>query len=161
MGDDLNAIRAELAIRGLAAGYCDAVNQRDGRGAAEAYWEDAELAPFYSPVIHGRQAIGEALAAGLDNLDFMMQICANGLIRVDGDRAQARWSVIDWFRRKDTTQMLCGVGMYEDTVERRDGGWRFSRRRFHPLYAGDAGGDGKLYRPPSLEQTYAWPFPGG
>jgi uncharacterized protein (TIGR02246 family) len=152
-------IAAELAIRALAAGYCDAVNQCDGRAAAQAYWEDGVLVPFYSPEIVGRTAIGEALAAGLDNLDFMMQICANGLIRVEGARATARWSVIDWFRRKETTQMLCGVGMYEDTIELRDGGWRFARRRFHPLYAGDAAGAGKLYRPPTLEQSYAWPFP--
>ena len=159
--EDIKNIRAELAVRALAAGYCDAVNQLNGRAAAEAYWEDGELAPFYSPVIVGRLAIGEALDSGLENLDFMMQICANGLIRINGDRAEARWSVIDWFRRKGTTQMLCGVGMYEDTVERREGGWRFIRRRFAPLYAGDAAGAGKLYRPPTLEQTYVWPFPFG
>jgi uncharacterized protein (TIGR02246 family) len=145
----------ELEIQALAASYSDAVRRGDAEQAAATYAEDGVLMAFAGPEIVGRPAIAQALARVLSPMSFVMQTCAGGLIQVDGDRATARWPVTEWMNRRDTDEIRVMLGVYEDVVVRTPQGWRFARRRFHPFYAGDPGGGGKVHARPQWEQTFS------
>jgi uncharacterized protein (TIGR02246 family) len=140
---DLQRLIDESEIRALAAGYSDAVRRNDPDQAAGTYAEDGVLMAFSGPEIVGRAAIREALARVLAPHSFVMQTCEGGLIEVNGDTAKARWSVTEWINPKDTKKLSISLGVYEDTLARTAEGWRFKRRRFHPLYGGMLSEEGR------------------
>jgi uncharacterized protein (TIGR02246 family) len=144
----------ESDIRALAARYSDAVRRCDPKQAAETYCEDGVLMAFSGPEIVGRKAVEEALARVLPPTNFVMQTCEGGLIEVSGDTAKARWSVTEWIINKENQEVRVSLGVYEDSVVRTPDGWRFKRRRFHPLYAGDPSGGGKVRRDPVMELEF-------
>jgi uncharacterized protein (TIGR02246 family) len=154
---DLKTLADESAIRALAAGYSDAVRRGDAEQAAATYAEDGVLMAFSGPEIVGREAIQAALHRVLSPQSFVMQTCEGGLIEVDGDTAKARWSVTEWVNPKDTQKLSISLGVYEDTIVRTAEGWRFKRRRFHPLYGGMLAEQGRV-REAVLEHVFARPW---
>jgi hypothetical protein len=154
---DLQTLIAESEIRALAAGYSDAVRRCDPDQAAGTYAEDGVLMAFSGPEIIGRPAIRDALARVLTPQSFVLQTCEGGLIEVSGDTAKARWSVTEWVNPKDTKDLRISLGVYEDTVVRLPEGWRFKRRRFHPLYGGLLADDGKV-RAAVMEHLFQRPW---
>ena len=154
---DLKTLIDESEIRALAAGYSDAVRRNDPDQAAGTYAEDGVLMAFSGPEIVGRAAIREALARVLSPHSFVMQTCEGGLIEVNGDTAKARWSVTEWINQKDTQKLSISLGVYEDTLARTAEGWRFKRRRFHPLYGGQVA-DGGRVRAAVMEHVLTRPW---
>lgn len=149
-------VRDELAVRQLAAAYSNAVMRRDAAAAAAVYTEDGVLAAFYGPEIVGRAAIRDALQRVNAQLDFIVQSCAAEIVTIDAAAGTARssWSVTEWMRHRERTELSCCFGIYEDMLVRTAEGWRFVRRRFHPFYRGTVPSEGKLYRAPILEHAY-------
>jgi ketosteroid isomerase-like protein len=125
-----------FAIRQLANAYSHAVMRRDAAAAAEVYLEDGVLSAFYAPDIVGRMAIAGVLHAALEPLDFITQTCAAEMVSVEGDTALATWTVTEWLRFRDRSELACCFGAYEDRLVRMSYGWRFERRRFVPFYRG-------------------------
>jgi uncharacterized protein (TIGR02246 family) len=155
---DLQSLIDESEIRALAARYSDHVRRADGKGAAETYADDGVLMAFSGPEIVGRAAVAEALTRVLPPTTHVMQTCEGGLIEVDGDTAKARWSVTEWIMNKENQEVRVSLGVYEDHLVRTPEGWRFKRRRFHPLYAGDPSGGGRVRKDPEMEHSFTRPL---
>jgi uncharacterized protein (TIGR02246 family) len=154
---DLQKLVDESDIRALAARYSDAVRRCDAQQAAETYCEEGVLMAFNGPEIVGRDAVREALTRVLPPTTFIMQTCEGGLIEVEGDQAKARWSVTEWIINKENQEVRVSLGVYEDVIGRTPEGWRFKRRRFHPLYAGNPSGGGRVRQNPEMEHVFSRP----
>jgi ketosteroid isomerase-like protein len=146
----------EEAIRAVAMRYADACGRLNAREAVEStYAENAVLMAFSGPEIVGRAAIAAALDSMLSKLAFLSQQTTGTMLRVEGDRAYARWTLQEWSAAKDQPGLRVTFGTYEDTLARGAEGWRFIRRRFQPHWRGTVpGADGKQYRPPAYELTW-------
>lgn len=149
----------QLEVRQLASAYSHAVMKLDASAAAEVYLPDGVLSAFYGPDISGRSAIEEALQRVLEPLDFIVQSCSAEMVEVEGDSARASWTVTEWLRFKGKSELACCFGVYEDSLVRHEGFWRFARRRFQPFYRGSVPSEGKLYRPPEYQHRFN--VPGG
>lgn len=150
-------LHAQLAVRQLAAAYSHAVMKLDASAAAEVYMPDGVLSAFYGPDISGRQAIEKALRHVLEPLDFIVQACSAEMVEVEGDIARASWTVTEWLRFKGKSELACCFGIYEDSLVRHEGSWRFARRRFVPFYRGSVASEGKLYRQPDFQHLFNIP----
>jgi uncharacterized protein (TIGR02246 family) len=125
----LQSLADEAAIRQLSAFYSDAVTHLDARRAASIYAEDGSVA-IAGNVIAGRAAIEAGMRQSFAEFDLLQLIAHGGLIAIDGDTAQARWSTIELTIRKNAPALNVIFGRYEDRLVRQPGGWRFQLREF-------------------------------
>jgi ketosteroid isomerase-like protein len=125
----------EVAIRGLAYAFADAVNRGDA-GAFEALWDDDGVweigAPLHS-VAQGSTGIAAQFVKLWDSLEFFVQQVHSGIVTIDGDRATSRWSVQETGRRRDSGPYN-NHAFYEDEIVKRDGSWRFLRRNYRYVW---------------------------
>ena len=142
---------ATLEIQSLKSRYGELVDRRFVAGhvvdqptlerlagqAAELFTEDAtwDGGPGLGRVT-GRRAIAERLCA--PTLDFSRHLFLTPDIRVDGDRASARWQLLSPCRRPDgTSYWMCG---YEDDDYRRvDGIWLHRSMRLTTVFMAPVG----------------------
>src|ERR1700690_4140344 len=93
----------EMAIRGLAHAFADAVNQRDA-AAFESLWDDDGVweigAPLHS-IAEGSTSIAAQFLKLWNAMEFFVQQVHSGIVTIDGDRATSRWSVQETGRRRD------------------------------------------------------------
>jgi hypothetical protein len=121
-----------IAIQQLAVGYADAMSRGDIAAAVLVYAPDGRLeTPTTEPAI-GREAIEVTIASAVATLEFVFQTVHLGLIRVEGDRARARFPITEWSRRSHDAQPFLFLGWYEDDAVRLAQGWRLARRRLVP-----------------------------
>jgi hypothetical protein len=138
--DRLAAAEAALAVHELKARYAELVDARYDGGAPVAPERLAELADAIADlftsdavwdggralgVAEGRAAIAARMRA--PTLRFSRHLFVSPRIRVDGDRAEARWELLAPCTTADgIPQWLCG---YEDDeyVRCPDGRWRHRR----------------------------------
>jgi len=125
-GSDRSA--AESRIRQLTAFYSDAINHHEPARAASVYAPDGCLIAFDAPALVGRDTIRAAIEATVSPLLFVHQMCHSGLIEVNGDRAIARWSVLEVIRRQEDDGLALFAGTYKDEIVSLEEGWRFSKR---------------------------------
>lgn len=126
---DLQALVDENAIRKLTANYSDAVTHLDAARAASIYAEDGSVT-IIGNVITGRAAIEAGMRQSFAEFDLLQLIEHGGMIEIDGDTAQARWSTIELTLRRGTKMLNVVFGRYEDCLVRQPDGWRFARRSF-------------------------------
>jgi ketosteroid isomerase-like protein len=122
-------IEDEDAIRRLVALYSDAVTHLDAARAASIYTEDG-CASIAGNHITGRSAIEDGMRRTFSAFSLLQLIAHGGIIEIDGDWASARWSTIELAVRRQSTDLNCIFGRYEDQLVRRPEGWRFKRRSF-------------------------------
>jgi uncharacterized protein (TIGR02246 family) len=122
-------VRDEAEIRRLVAFYSDAVTHLDAARAASVYADDGCVS-IVGAELHGRGAIEEGMRQSFSNFSLLQMIAHGGLVDVDGDRAQARWSTVELAVRRGSTELSCIFGCYEDQLVRLPAGWRFQRRTF-------------------------------
>jgi hypothetical protein len=89
-------------------------------------------------------------------LQFICQTASAGVIDVQEDTAHATWTITEYYKLKDTEELGCCFGMYEDTLSRCLEGWRFAHRRFTPFYRGTIASKGKTYRMPEFSSDFAF-----
>ncbi len=123
----------ELEIRDLVARYSDAVNRGDHAAWAET-WSDDGVWRLLGREARGRENCVALLRELTGPLSLVVQLATNGLVRVDGERASGRWSILEHFKTSDGGSM--SLGIYDDAYRRERGGWRFAARSFHALYLG-------------------------
>jgi len=126
---DLTQIDDENAIRRLVAFYSDAVTHLDATRAAAVYTDDGCIFIAGTGIV-GRSAIEEGMRQTFSAFALLQLIAHAGLITLDGDRANARWSTIELAVRRESTDLSCIFGRYEDELVRLPVGWRFKRRSF-------------------------------
>ena len=87
-------------------------------------------------VVTGRGEILDVLRRTLARYQLVMQLVHSGVVRLDGDRACARWQITEFQVLVDGSRRFI-AGRYEDDLVRRPGGWQFARRTFTARYVGD------------------------
>ena len=125
-----------IAIQHLAAGYAEAVSRGDVDEAVLAFAPDGVLSSPTTPDAVGPAAVAEVVKSTTAGLEFVFQTVHLGLVRIDGDRAYARFPITEWARRRSDGRPIQFLGVYEDELVRLDGGWRFQRRRLVPRTIG-------------------------
>ena len=98
---DPNPCRAAdiVAINHLAASYAEAMGRSAVEEAVLTYAEDGVLSSPTTEDAVGRAAIAEVIGRTVAGLDFVFQTVHQGLVRVDGDVATARFPITEWARR--------------------------------------------------------------
>ena len=129
MAESLQRLSDEQAIRQLTAFYSDAVTHLDAARAASIYTEDGSVV-ITGNEIQGRGSIEAGMRQSFGEFALLQLIEHGGLITIDGDTAQARWSTIELTVRRNAQQVNVIFGRYEDSLVRQPVGWRFARRVF-------------------------------
>ncbi len=129
-----STVADELAIRGLVARYCQAIQTSDQAAWADTFAEDGEW------TVVGRKATGrdEALALFRELVgdSWVRQTATDGVIEVQGDEGKGQWLVHE-FVKMSGGQVLMNLGIYRDAYVRcADGAWRFASRSFRAVYMG-------------------------
>ncbi|MEZ4280830.1 MAG: nuclear transport factor 2 family protein [Myxococcota bacterium] len=145
--DALEALRAELgalrkrvgeledrdAIRELTHRYMQAMHDARFEDAVDCFAEDAEydhgllgelrgkpdLRVFYTQFMPAFESAG----------GWSYDVLANPLIRIDGDRAEARWFLLTFLIDPDTQKPAWAMATLEYEYAREAEGWRFKKNR--------------------------------
>jgi ketosteroid isomerase-like protein len=125
-----------VAIQQLAASYSEAMGRGAVDEAVQVYAPEGVLRSPTTEDAVGRDAIAAVIATTISTLEFVFQTLHDGLVHVDGDRANARFTITEWSRRKHDGVGLLFLGYYEDEVARLPEGWRFQSRLLVPRTLG-------------------------
>ena len=139
-------VAAELAVRGLVARYADAVTRRDA-SAWRATWAVDGAWQILGQSARGRAAVAALWEQLMGGFEFVVQLPISGSVRVDGETASGRWTVIEQGKTVGGGAFH-SLGIYDDRYRCDDGDWRFEERRLHLLYLG----------PPDLSAPFR-PYP--
>jgi ketosteroid isomerase-like protein len=123
-----------LAINHLAVSYSEAICRGEIDEAVLVYADDGVLSSPTTDDAVGRAAIAAVIRTAVAGMDFVFQTVHQGLVRVDGDQAWARFPITEWGRRGDKGVQF--LGLYDDRLIRTDAGWRFARRYLAPRTLG-------------------------
>jgi ketosteroid isomerase-like protein len=135
-----------VAITQLAVSYSEAVSRGEIDEAVLVYADDGVLRSAVSDDAVGRAAIAQLISSNVSGLDFVFQTTHLGLVRVDGDRATARFPITEWARRSADGRGIQFLGVYYDELQRTTEGWRFTSRFLAPLTMGRPEGlGGKIH----------------
>ena len=126
---DLQNLFDENAIRGLIASYSDAVTHLDATRAAAIFTEDG-IVSVVGVETAGRATIEEGIGQSFAAFAMLQLVAHGGMIALNGDRATARWSVVEIGVRKGAQDLNVMLGRYEDQLVRTAEGWRCARRSY-------------------------------
>jgi hypothetical protein len=127
---------ADIAsISRLAACYSEAICRGAIEEAVLVYAPDGVLSSSTTEDAVGHDAIASTIREALKAFEFVYNNTLNGVIRVEGERAWARFPVTEIAKRHDGSA-LHFLGLYDDQLQRRPEGWRFTRRTLHGLTLG-------------------------
>lgn len=145
----LQLMTDEAAIRDLTARFSDACNTRDVAAfrsvwLGDGVWEIGEPLPARAD---GIEKIVEMLENLLGSWEFFVQMTHTGVVRVDGDKARARWTVQETARKPNGAGFYNNFALYEDKLVRAGGHWYFAERRYEYIYLDDSALRGKSFTP--------------
>ena len=121
-------VQDRLEIMDLVNRYSDAANRQHPEDMAAVYAPQGRLLAFGNAPYVGRDKIREIFTASMARVEFLTQICAAGIVKVDGDRATGRWTVTEFAKHTDGEKLTYFQGTYEDTMIRTEEGWLFEQR---------------------------------
>lgn len=125
-----------IAINHLAVAYAEAVCRFEIEEACEVYASDGVLSSPTTEDAIGREQIAALIRKTVAPFDFIFQTVHAGLVRVNGDRAAARFPITEWGRRTSDGMSIQFLGFYDDEAVRTPEGWRFAHRRLVPRTLG-------------------------
>ena len=144
----------ELAIRGLIAAYADVVNRRTWAEFAELFLPDTpvtlDLRDRAPMEFVGPGAIGDFIAGALEQYPFFEFVALNVRVMLDAtdpDLATVRTYMCE-LRQDHAGTPSRAYGLYQDSVVRRRGRWRFAVRHYQSSGRGEQGLD--LMPPPEI-----------
>ncbi|MEM7217643.1 MAG: nuclear transport factor 2 family protein [Pseudomonadota bacterium] len=148
----MSNLEAEHAIRNLANRYADAVNRRDADAWASSWAEDGVWALPGAEPATGRDAIVALWLGAMGRFEFVAQLVHNGTVAVSGDTATARFYLTEHLQLAGGDAGMFNIGMYQDSLVRRDGQWLFAQRNYSVLYNDEGRGDmgGSAFAAPAL-----------
>lgn len=117
-----------IAIRELHETYADAVVRADADDWSKVWTEDARWT-LMGTTVEGRDAIVGLWKQAMSRLEAVSFHCIPSMISIEGDRASGRCQTQEFMKARDGTTRAIG-GLYEDTLVKRDGQWRYSNRVF-------------------------------
>jgi hypothetical protein len=127
----LRAIEDDVEIRNLAAKFTDCVNERNVDGFPQLWASKGpvwEIGPPLASRAEGVEDIVAMLRHLLRIQRYFMQMTHSGVVTVDRDRATARFVVREHGR--GDTSYYDNLAIYEDSLLRESGGWRFAERHY-------------------------------
>jgi len=124
----------EEEIRHLLAKYVQCADGGDARGRSDLFVEDAIYLPSSGRYV-GRAAIYQAIADRLAAQPgrSTKHTCANSLITIDGETAEAATDFVLYTRHGEAPWEINQVGRYFDRFVRREGRWWYAVNRPVPL----------------------------
>ncbi len=125
------AFEDRFAIHELINQWSAAVNEHDWDEMASVYTEDGvwDVGPPYGFHLEGRQTIRETVSKLISEQQYVIQIGASTVVKLNGDTATARTTMIEVMRNPDGAGMQ-QMGTYYDDLVRTPEGWKFKLRRF-------------------------------
>jgi SnoaL-like domain len=127
---------ADIAsISRLAACYSEAICRGAIEEAVLVYAPDGELVSSTTTPVVGHAAIAAVIREAVKSFEFVYNNTLPGVIRVEGDRAWARFPVTEIAKRPDGSGFHF-LGTYDDELDRGPDGWRFTRRSLHGMAMG-------------------------
>jgi ketosteroid isomerase-like protein len=128
-------VLAEAGIRQLHARCADAIWRKDAEALGDCFAQDAEWQLSAGPR-RGRAAIVEIMRAGFGSFRRVLMTFRTPLLEVgDGVAGGRTYVTEDGVRADGTPYLLIGTYLERFACE-ADGRWRFTWRRFQPLYSG-------------------------
>ena len=95
---------------------------------ASVYAPQGRLIAFGNAPYVGRGKILEIFRGSMARVEFLTQICAAGIIDLDGDRATGRWTITEFAKYRDNDRLSYFQGTYEDIMVKTADGWLFEER---------------------------------
>ncbi len=125
------AFEDRFAIHELIMQWSAAVNERDWDEMASVYTEDGvwDVGPPFAFRLEGRQAIKETGGKLISEQQYVIQLGAAIVVKLNGDTATARATMYEVMRGPDGSGMQ-QMGTYYDDLVRTPEGWKFKLRRF-------------------------------
>ncbi|WP_066969012.1 nuclear transport factor 2 family protein [Rhizorhabdus dicambivorans] len=130
------AVADVLAIQSLKALYCEGADLLpiDAVRAAEAlmavFTADA-TADYGAGLLKGRDAIIGFLVDGISPVrSWLWHAIHTPFVAVDGDSAEARWTIVAMMKDKGSDVIERAYGRYADRLVRTPQGWRIASMRW-------------------------------
>jgi ketosteroid isomerase-like protein len=117
-----------IAIRELHETYADAVVRADADDWSKVWTENARWT-LMGATVEGREAIVGLWKQAMSGLEAVSFHCIPSMISIAGARATGRCQTQEYMKVKDGTTRAIG-GLYEDTMIKEAGQWRYSERVF-------------------------------
>lgn len=121
------------AIRDLTGTYMQAMHDARWEDAVECFAEDAEYDHGLLGELRGKSDLRtfytEFMPAFEEAGGWAMDLLANPVIRVDGDRAEARWFLLTLLIDPDSQSPAWSMATLEYEYAREPTGWKFKRNR--------------------------------
>ena len=127
---------AHAEITQLVARFTDAANRGDFE-LARSVWTDDATWEFKAPmqmIAHGSDAIVDSLRKLLEPREFFVHLVHDGVIKVNGETAEARWYIQEMARNKDGKTFYQNIGLYEDRMVKQNGKWLFASRTYFYIW---------------------------
>lgn len=120
-----------IEIQTLLNIYSEAASRGDFASVVETFTEEGswEVATF-GLKFSGHDTIASAQKEFITAMEYLVQMNAPAVIRVDGDKATARSTIRECGKFKDKLEAVEFMGTYVDELERTEKGWKFSKRVF-------------------------------
>ena len=131
----LTALEDEAAIRNLAAAFADACMIADYQ-AFEKLWSEKSKWTIHQPVFsaaEGRPQIREMMHTLRERKAFFVQFVHSGIIKVDGNKASARW-IMQEAAEGPAEFYYDNYAVYMDTLEKHGDQWFFASRDYHYMW---------------------------
>lgn len=129
-----------LAVRDLIDRASDAINHRDWPLLATFFTDDAswEAAPPVDWKLEGLPAILGFLTGNASKVEVLFYTVASSAVQLeDAGHASARSTMSELLHLKETDKALHLVGTYSDQFLKKDGSWKFRKRRFQLRFEDD------------------------
>ncbi|TNE37665.1 MAG: nuclear transport factor 2 family protein [Sphingomonadales bacterium] len=130
-------IEDRLAIRELIETYADAVNRCDKELWASLWVEDSHWDLSHYPelgVVSGKQAIVDLWVGAMPHYPKLSFVVSLGMIRVDGDQAEARTYFSEVYEEPGTGKDKRARACYNDRLVKQGGQWFFQTRLFSIIH---------------------------
>lgn len=130
------AVADMLAIQTLKAIYCEGADllPTDAARATEvltSVFTANATADYGAGLLKGREAIIDFLVSQISPVRaWLWHAIHSPLIHVDGDGAEARWTIVAMMRDKGSDAIERAYGRYADRLVRTPDGWRIATMRW-------------------------------
>lgn len=127
------SLEDRIAIREVLETYADAVNRVDEALWASIWAEDSHWDLSHYPelgVVEGKDAIVALWRGAMPHYPKLSFLVSIGMIRVDGDTAEARTYVSEVYEEPETLKDKRARACYNDKLVKRDGAWLLKSRSF-------------------------------
>lgn len=133
----------QILIQELSQRYADGVMTRNVDVWSSTWAEDGVWYLGTPEPITGREAIKQVWLGAMGGYPVVLHLVQPGIIEVDGDTAKARWYIQESIITSDD-ERIWNFGVYNDTLKKEGGEWKFASRKFDCMYRGPVDLSGSL-----------------